>query len=347
MAETYLITGGAGFLGINLARYLLAKGRRVISLDLAPFNYADVRDRVTAVAGDIRIAADMRRAAKDVDIIIHAAAALPLHKPADIYSTDIEGTRTVLAEAARAGVRRVVYISSTAVYGIPDHHPLLETDEIKGVDPYGKAKIAAEKICEEYRRTGMIIPVIRPSTFIGPERLGIFSLLFEWANDGHHFPILGRGDNLHQYLDVEDLCGAIWLCSTLPDASVNDTFNIGAEAYGTLRADFQAVLDFAGHGKKIISIPEKPAIMLLRLLEALRISPVHKWIYETVGKESFISIEKAGTKLGFRPKYSNHDALIRNYRWYLENVHRLSGSSGVSSGALWAQGALRICKAFF
>ena len=344
---TVLITGGAGFLGINLVRYLLARGQRVVSLDIAPFDYADCRDQITEVRGDIRKAADVQRALQGVTTVIHGAAALPLYKPADIYSTDIDGTRTMLEESARAGVQRFIHVSSTAVYGIPDHHPLLESDAMHGVGPYGEAKVAAEKLCTDARREGMIVPIIRPKSFIGPERLGVFALLYDWAKDGHNFPILGRGDNPYQYLDVEDLCEAIWCCCSLPNDVVNDTFNIGAKEFGSPRSDFQAVLDHAGHGKKIVSLPEKPAIMALRCLEALKLSPLYKWIYETVGKESFVSIEKAEQKLGFVPKYSNRDALIRNYDWYLANVDKLHGQSGVSHRVPWAQGALRLAKLFF
>lgn len=344
---TVLITGGAGFLGINLVRYLLAREQKVVSLDIVPFDYADCRDRITEIRGDIRNSADVRRALAGVDTVIHAAAALPLYKPADIYSTDIDGTRTMLEESKRAGVRRFIHISSTAVYGIPDHHPLLETDSMHGVGPYGEAKVAAEQLCIDARRDGMVIPIIRPKSFIGPERLGVFAMLYDWAKDGHNFPILGRGDNPYQYLDVEDLCEATWLCCTLPNDVVNDTFNIGAKVFGTPRSDFQAVLDHAGHGKKIVSLPEKPAIMALRFLETLKLSPLYKWIYETVGKESFVSIEKAEKQLGYRPKFSNRDALIRNYDWYLANVDKLGGQSGVSHRVPWAQGALRIAKMFF
>jgi len=346
-SQRFLITGGAGFLGINLIRYLLQKGQAVTSLDIAPFDYPDVRDRIRIVQGDIRNPRDVEAAMDQADQVVHAAAALPLYKPADIFSTDVEGTRLVLETALRKGIRRVIHISSTAVYGIPDHHPLVESDERRGVGPYGEAKVEAERICEAFRQKGLCIPILRPKSFIGPERLGVFAMLYEWASEGHHFPILGKGDNRYQYLDVEDLCEAIWLCATLPDEVVNDTFNIGAEVFGTPKTDFQAVLDAAGFGKRIISIPERPAIWALRVLEALHLSPLYKWIYETVGKESFVSIEKAKQKLGFRPRYSNVEALLRNYRWYLENRDKLKQSSGVSHRVPWAQGALKLAKLFF
>ncbi|HMP72605.1 MAG TPA: NAD-dependent epimerase/dehydratase family protein [Kiritimatiellia bacterium] len=346
MKKRFMITGGAGFLGINLVRYLLDKGQDVTSLDLIEFDYTDCRDRIRAVQGDIRSPEDVRKALDGVDIVIHAAAALPLYKPADIYSTDIDGTKVMLSEAAAKNVERFLHISSTAVYGIPDHHPLLETDPMHGVGPYGEAKVAAENLCEDYRAKGLFLPVIRPKSFIGPERLGVFAMLYEWASEGRNFPILGSGDNLYQYLDVEDLCDAIWLCSTLPREQANDTFNIGADRYGTPKTDFQAVLDAAGFGKRIISIPERPAIMALRFLERLRLSPLYKWIYETVGKESFVSIDKAKEKLGYAPKYSNIEALLRNYEWYMANKDNLD-KGGLTHRTPWSQGALRLAKLFF
>lgn len=347
MTHTYLITGGAGFLGVNLVRHLLARGQQVVSLDIAPFDRPDCAAQIRSVRGDIRSPANVRNAMQGVDRVVHAAAALPLYTPADIHSTDVDGTRTVLEEAVRAGVERVIHISSTAVYGVPDHHPVIETDPLCGVGPYGKAKIEAERICESYRARGLVVPILRPKSFIGPERLGVFALLYEWARDGHHFPVLGRGDNRYQYLDVEDLCRAIELCATLPSERVNDTFNIGAAEFGTPRTDFQAVLDEAGHGKRIVSIPEKPAILALRLLELLRLSPLYAWIYRTVGKESFVSIEKAREQLGFTPVYSNRDALLRNYRWYLDHAREGGSVSGLTHRRPWAQGALRLVKALF
>jgi len=347
LSKSYLITGGAGFLGINLARYLLAQGQRVTSLDVAPFDYQDVRDQVKAVTGDIRDYPAVEAAMQGIDIVVHTAAALPLYKPEDIYSTDIDGTRNVLKAALAQHVERCIHISSTAVYGIPDHHPLLETDKLDGVGPYGEAKIAAEEACQKYRSQGMCVPILRPKSFIGPERLGVFAMLYDWAKDGKNFPVLGKGDNPYQYLAVEDLCDAIWLAATLSCEVANNTFNVGAKEYGTPRTDFQAVLDYAGHGKHIVSLPEGPAIAMLRLLEKLGLSPLYKWIYETAGKESFVSIEKAERLLGFNPKYSNREALIRNYQWYLANVDKLGEASGVTHRTPWRQGALKLAKLFF
>ncbi len=348
MAEqkSYLITGGAGFLGINLARYLLARGHKVTSLDIAPFDYPE-KSQITEITGDIRDRAAVDKAMQGINIVIHTAAALPLYSEEDIMSTDVQGTRNVIDSAFKAGAERFVHVSSTAVYGIPDHHPLLETDKLDGVGPYGKAKIQAEEVCFEYRKKGMCVPVIRPKSFIGPERLGVFALFYDWAKDGHGFPMLGSGNNRYQLLDVEDLCDAIYLACTLDKNTVNDTFNIGAKEFTTMKEDYQAVLDYAGFGKKITGLPAGPAIMTLRILEAMKISPLYKWVYETASKDSFVSIEKAEKVLGYKPKYSNKQALIRNYQWYKDNLSKFEGQSGVSHRVPWKQGILGIAKLVF
>ena len=282
-----------------------------------------------------------------VDWVIHTAAALPLYSEEDIMTTDVDGTRNLLSAAQEVGVERFIMISSTAVYGIPDHHPLYETDPLIGVGPYGRAKIMAEEVCLEFRSAGMCVPIIRPKSFVGPERLGVFALFYDWAYTGHGFPMIGSGRNRYQLLDVEDLCDAIWLTLTLDGEVANDTFNIGAREFTTMREDYQAVLDDAGHGKKIRGFPAAPMIWTLRFLELLRLSPLYKWVYETACEDSFVSIEKAEQRLGYHPKYSNKDALVRNYRWYVENLDKFSGASGVSHRVPWKQGILRFAKIFF
>lgn len=342
----YFITGGAGFLGINLARHLLKNGHSVVSYDLLPFTYPE-REQVKEVIGDIRTYEDLRSAMKGADIVVHTAAALPLYSAEDIHSTDIEGTKNVLQACKENNVPRVVHISSTAVYGIPDHHPLSEDDKLDGVGEYGKAKIAAEELCVEARKEGLVVPIIRPKSFIGPERLGVFALFYDWAATGHGFPMIGSGKNRYQLLDVEDLCDAIYLSSTLPAEVVNDTFNIGAEVFTTMKEDYQAVLDTAGFGKKIHGFPATPMIWTLRVLEFFKLSPLYKWVYETASKDSFVSIDRAKEKLGWQPKFSNKDALIRNYEWYLSKQKEFEGASGVTHRVPWKQGVLAIAKRFF
>lgn len=341
------ISGISGFLSINMVRYLLEHGYdQIAGIDLVDFTYPE-RNKIEFTQGDIRDKDAVRKSMAGADVVIHTAAALPLYTPEDIYTTDVVGTRNLLEQAKEYGVKRFIHISSTAVYGVPDHHPLYETDAVQGVGPYGEAKVQAEAVCNEFRDDGMCVSIIRPKSFVGPERLGVFAIFYEWAADGKNFPNIGNGKNRYQLLDVADLCDAIHACMTLPEKTVNDTFNIGAAKYTTMREDYQAVLDEAGFGKRIVPFPAKPVIVILKVLEALKLSPLYPWIYETAAKDSFVSIEKAQQKLGFAPKYSNKEALVRNYHWYLENKDKFSGEEGVSHRLPWKQKALKWAKVFF
>ncbi len=341
-----LVTGGSGFMGINLIRYLLTKGCTVTSVDLLPFEYPEA-SKITAIIGDVRDKKLMEKLTAGVDGVVHCAAALPLYSPEDIYSTEVTGTQYVLDSALENKVPRFVHTSSTAVYGIPDHHPLIESDKLVGVGPYGEAKVEAEGIVAARRGKGMAITIIRPKSFIGPERLGVFALFYDWAADKRNFPMIGSGNNRYQLLDVEDLCAAVWSAITLPFDAVDDTFNIGAKEFTTMKLDWQAVLDHAGYGKKIIPLPRAPVVAILTVLEWLHLSPLYKWVYGTAAEDSFVSIEKAEQKLGYSPKYSNKQALIRNYEWYLAHRSEFAGKSGVTHRLPWKQGLLGIAKLFF
>lgn len=346
MQRTFLVTGGSGFFGINIIRHLLARGHNVVSLDIVPFEYPE-KNQIKTILGDIRNREVVDGAMLGIDVVIHAAAALPLYSKEEIMTTDIDGTKNVLDSALRNKVKRFIHISSTAVYGIPDHHPIYESDPLSGVGYYGEAKIEAERLCEEYRAEGLCVSIIRPKSFIGPERLGVFALLYDWAKDGKNFPMIGSGNNRYQLLDVEDLCDAVYLCAEKDELVVNDVFNIGAKEFTTMKEDYQAVLDRAGFGRRIVGFPAMPMVVALRILEKLHLSPLYKWVYETAHKDSFVSIEKAERVLGYNPKYSNKQALVRNFEWYLEHEKEFKGASGVSHRVPWKQGVLKFAKLFF
>jgi len=340
------VTGGAGFLGINLCRQLLRRGQRVRSLDIADFDY-DERSDVEALRGDIRDSEAVRVAMQGVDVVVHCAAALPLAPEHEIRTTEVDGTRLLLDHAARQSVRRFIYISSTAVYGVPDHSPLLETDRLHGVGPYGESKIAAETLCQQSRNNGMCISILRPKTFVGPERLGAFEILYQWAYEGRHFPVIGSGTNRYQLLDVEDLCTAIWLCANATPNVADDTYNIAAFDFGTMRDNVQVVLDRAGHRRHAIPLPRAPAVAALKVLRALHLSPLYPWIYETAAEHSEVSIERAIVRLRFKPRYSNRDALTRNFDWYVANRRKVKHLTGTTHREPWKKGILNFVRHLF
>ena len=231
--------------------------------------------------------------------------------------------------------------------GAKEFGTMREDDTLHGVGPYGESKVIAEQLCADYRAKGLVVPIIRPKSFVGPERLGVFALLYDWALDGRNFPMIGSGRNRYQLLDVADLCDAIRLCLTLPAAQANHTFNIGAAEFQTMARDYQAVLDAAGFDRRIIGFPAAPAIWALRLLDRLGLSPLYTWVYETAAKDSFVSIERARDVLGWEPRYSNQQALLRNFAWYIANRDQFAGAAGITHRAPWKQGALGLLKRAF
>lgn len=223
----------------------------------------------------------------------------------------------------------------------------METDPLVGVGPYGHSKIEAERLCEKYRAKGLFVTVIRPKTFIGTHRLGVFEILFDWIKDGKKIPMVGSGNNTYQLLDVDDLTDAIYLCATGKDKKLNDTFNIGAGSYGKVKDDLGALFDFAHSGSSIFPLPAYPLKKTLYILEKLRLSPLYQWVYETADQDSYVSIKKIQSVLKWKPKYSNADALIKSYRWYLDNYDEIkSHAPGITHTVGWNQGILGFFKKF-
>src|SRR6476469_943457 len=224
----WAISGGAGFLGLHLARRLLADGHEVRTLDVVPLDDAELEGSVEELRGDVRDHARVRELVSGAAVVVHAAAALPIQASRDsIRSVNVTGTEHVLHEAREAGVRRVVFISSTAVYGVPEKHPIEEDDPLVGVGWYGESKIDAEALC---RVAAVETTIVRPKTFIGPERLGVFEILFDWIHEGRRIYTLGKGPKHTQLLRVEDLVDAIVRAGHEPKA-VRETFNVGATEF--------------------------------------------------------------------------------------------------------------------
>ena len=320
----WAISGGAGFLGFHLARRLLADGHEVRSLDLVGLDDPQLEGQVRELRGDIRDERAARELVHGARILVHAAAALPIRgSRAEIESVNVDGTLTLLSAAAEAGVRRVVFVSSTAVYGVPDKHPIEEDDPLHGVGHYGESKIEAEDAVRAFMRRGLDCVILRPKTFIGPERLGVFEILFDWIRDGRRIYTLGDGSNRYQLLAVEDLVDAIMLSASKRTAAWQ-TLNVGAKEFGTVREDLQALIDHAGSKSRLTPIPVRAAEVVLRALELARVSPLVEWHYKTAHRDSFVDISRAEKVLGWKPKLSNAEALIRTYDWYLAHRDEVS-----------------------
>jgi nucleoside-diphosphate-sugar epimerase len=250
----------------------------------------------------------------------------------------------VFAAARDAGVSRAVLIYSTAVYGVPDHHPLFEDDRLVGVGAYGESKIEAEELAHAFTARGLDTVIVRPKTFVGPERLGVFEILFDWIREGRRIPILGDGTNRYQLLAVEDLVDAVVRC--LDAAGVGgEALNVGAVEFGAVRADLEALIAHAGSSSHLRPVPARPTELVLRAIELARLSPLAEWHYRTAHRDSFVSVDKARRLLGWEPRFSNAETLCATYDWHL--AHRESlGQAGTTHRVPWRQGVLGLVGRF-
>lgn len=342
-----LITGGAGFLGLHLAKYFSRKKYLIYLLDIHSPDIREYPKGVRFYKCDIRDKRSLDKIFREVkpDFVVHAAAALPLWDPKDISEINVGGTEKILGVSLRNKVKRVIYISSTAVYGVPVKHPIEEGDERVGVGPYGQSKIDAEDRCFAYMKKGLNVTIIRPKTFLGTHRLGVFEILFDWVHDGKKIPVIGQGKNRYQLLEVSDLAEAVYLFTRKQSKKYNSAFNIGAKKFTTIEGDFRIFFREIKSKSRILKTPSLLVKKTLWVFEKLHLSPLYQWVYDTADKDSFVSIEKLEKTLNWQPKHSNSDALIKAYNWYYKNYREIkSRGTGTTHTVGWKQGVLSLVK---
>jgi nucleoside-diphosphate-sugar epimerase len=344
MSDTLLITGGTGFLGCHIASRFLREGWNVRLFDLAPLDEPELveaqkRGRAEVVHGDVADKSAVDAATPGARAVIHTAAALPIQGDREtIMGVNVGGTANVLESARKYGLEKAVHISSTAVYGVPKIHPLYEDSPIVPLGLYGISKVEAEAKCRIAQEKGLDVTIIRPKTFIGTGRLGIFQILFEWIREGRRIPIIGTGNNVYQLGSVEDLVDSLWRSVTMPNK--NEVFNIGAREYGTVRQDLGALFRHAGTGARLSPQPPWLAQPVLRALELAKLSPLVEWHYKTANQDSFVDCSHAERVLGWRAGKSNAQTLIETYDWYLNHYEEYLDKVGITHRVAWDQGAL-------
>jgi nucleoside-diphosphate-sugar epimerase len=334
MKQKVLITGGTGFLGIHLARKFSNEGFDVVLLDLAPLEAKDLHSKVSVIKGDVRNKKIVLQAMQGCTHVVHAAAALPIQrKKRKIFSINVDGTKVVLDAALTHSVKRFVYISSTAVYGVPQNLPEKEENPLNPIGYYGQSKVLAERLCQDYMRKGLSINILRPKTFLGPERLGVFTLWFEAIYSGRRVFLLGNGKNKYQLLAVSDVVDAVYKATT--SSVENEIFNLGAKIFQTWRKDLQYLIRYDKSSSKITGLPIRPSQMILKILETLNLSPLSEWHYKTLPVPSYVSIEKAEKLLKWHPKKSNQDLLLESYLWYKKHRNNLLNKTGTTHRVGW------------
>lgn len=341
--KTALVTGGAGYFGSLLVQRLVDRGVPVRIFDINRPEH--VPANVEIVQGDVRDMDAVRRACEDVDVIHHNVALVPLARDIEGFQSVNEGgTRNVLTGAWTKGVRKVVHMSSSAIYGAPLSNPVTEDTVPQPGEAYGQAKLAAEGVCREFRWKGVDVTIIRPRTIIGHGRLGIMQLLFEWIYRGDPIPVLGGGRNVYQFVHADDLADACISAAGHPGSA---DYNIGAAEFGTMLETLQGLVRHANTRTKIVSVPMWPAATTTLVAGTLGLSPLGPYHALMYGRSMWFDTSKAQQELGFKARFSNIEMFRHSYDWYV--AHRpeiLSKRSGSPHSTAVKQRALRWLPAF-
>lgn len=337
-----LITGGSGYFGSLLVNKLREKGFECTIFDL---NDADDREPdVGFIQGDIRDYSSILNATQNQDIVFHNVAQVPLAKDVLLFdSVNVLGTENMLKGSLESKVSKVIYTSSSAVFGVPKRNPVTEKTEPNPGEAYGLAKYKGELMCLDYVAKGLDVSIIRPRTIMGHGRLGIFQILFEWIKEGKNVPVLGRGDNIYQFVHADDLAEACISASVKPGAEM---YNCGANRYGSMRDVLEKLCAHANTGSRVVSVPMTPAVIGMKITSALGISPLGAYHALMYGKSMYFDTKKAESDLSWYPKHSNEEMFIDSYNWYLANRdavlqqtggshHRSAVKQGILKGVQW------------
>jgi nucleoside-diphosphate-sugar epimerase len=321
-----LITGGSGYFGSLLRDRLRERGVTVRIFDL--MDAADRTSEMEFVQGDIRDERRVAEACASCEVVYHCVAQVPLAKDRKLFrSVNVQGTENLLRASHSARVRKVIYLSSSAVFGVPKSNPVTEQTPPTPGEAYGRAKLEGENLCRRFGAEGLDVTIIRPRTIMGHGRLGIFQILFEWIREGSNVPVLGHGDNRYQFVHADDLAEACILAGARPGAT---TYNCGTDRFGTMREVLEHLCAHAGTGSRVKSAPMRPAMWAMSLTSKLGLSPLGSYHALMYGRSLYFDIAKAQTELGWQPRFSNNEMFVHSYDWYLKHRDEVLRSTGLS-----------------
>ncbi len=304
-----LVTGGAGFIGSHLVDTLVLRGARVRVLDDLSnghlSNLSDAGADVEFVEGDIRDLEVCRRACEGASLVFHEAArgSVPrsMKDPAGTLSVNALGTVNVFTAARDAGVRRVVYASSSSVYGDSSALPKREGEEGRVLSPYALSKRMNEETAEAWvRYFGMQIVGLRYFNVFGPRQdpagpyAAVIPRFFSACLRGEAPVIYGDGLQSRDFTFVGDAVAANLAAAAAPDSVSGKAYNVAGGAAITVRDLAEAVRKAAGRGVDPVFEPERPGDV----------------------RHSLADLSRSRAELGFEPVFSVEDGLRRAAEWY-------------------------------
>lgn len=244
----YVVTGGGGFIGSHIAQALVRQGQRVRIFDNGmtgdPQRLADVLADIEWIAGDLRDSEALQRAFEGVEVVFHqaAVASVPrsIAEPTLAHAINLTGTLNVLDAACRAGVRRIVYASSSAVYGVLPGSPKSEAMPVEPLSPYAAQKLAGEHYCRIWQQLhGLETVSLRYFNVYGPgqdpqsEYAAVIPKFITTVLRGDMPTVFGDGEQSRDFIYIEDVVNANLHAAMQPDA-VGHVFNVGTGGSSTL-----------------------------------------------------------------------------------------------------------------
>jgi len=232
-----LVTGGAGFIGSHICEELLSYGKKVVIVDnLSTGRQENIPPGTEFLELDVTDRAGMQRALKDVDLIFHVAAQpsarASVEDPRLDFESNVRGTYNLLTAALEANVKKLIYTSSSAVYGEPKHLPLDEKHVPDPSTPYGTSKLCGERYCIVFSRIyGLPCTCLRPFNVYGPREnpetsLDEVALYTRAVLKKQPITIYGDGNQTRDFVYVKDVAHAHILAAE-HDASIGQVLNIG------------------------------------------------------------------------------------------------------------------------
>ncbi len=312
-----IVTGGSGYLGNILIKKLLNTQWKVINIDI---NESDLKNNnLKYCECDIRDFEKLKKCSEPVDAIFHCVAQVPLAKDKKkFWSVNSEGTENVCKVAKNLKIKKIVYISSSAIFGIPNNNPVTEETIPNPAEDYGKAKLNGEKICRKYASSELKVIIIRPRTILGHDRLGIMQILFEWIENNKVLPVLNKGKNIYQFVHVDDLVNACLLAENKINNNL-EIFNIGTDRFSTMYDLLDSLVLKSNSKSKIKSLSLNFFEIAGKILYFLNLTPLGPYHHIMYGRSLWFDITKAKNQLGFIPKYSNNEMIFETYNHYIQS----------------------------
>jgi len=251
----YIVTGGAGFIGSNIVKKLVSRGDNVTVIDNLNTgkeeNLASVKDKIVFLKDTILNIDLLEKHTEEIDGIFHQAALASVQdsfsKPEEYNDVNVNGTENIL-KLAKKNNFKVVYASSSSVYGNPERIPIKESDSKNPINPYAETKLKKEELATKYAEIGVKVIGLRYFNVFGKgqskEYAGVLKLFLERIRDGLPPKINGDGTQFRDFVYVEDVADANIMSM---DSKINhEFFNVGTNTFITILDLAKTIIKFSG-----------------------------------------------------------------------------------------------------